>query len=185
MFRVLSTAALALLLSTSAFGQLASQTGLIGTVTDSNGGVLPGATVTAVNVGTQTTLSGVTNEAGVYQFNAVPLGAYEITISLAGVPDLQGDEHRGRRQPGRSPGCRPERGRSERDDHRRSGEHDDPDRPRHRVADRRGARRHRPAVAAAATSGRWPRRRPACSAGRRPTSACRSAAPASARSRTA
>ena len=83
-FRVLSTAALALLLSTSAFGQLASQTGLIGTVTDSNGGVLPGATVTAVNVGTQTKLAGVTNEAGVYQFNAVPLGSYEITITLQG-----------------------------------------------------------------------------------------------------
>ncbi|AMY08817.1 Outer membrane cobalamin receptor protein [Luteitalea pratensis] len=84
MFRVLSTAALALLLSTSAFGQLASQTGLIGTVTDSNGGVLPGATVLAINVGTQTKLAGVTNEAGVYQFNAVQLGSYEITITLQG-----------------------------------------------------------------------------------------------------
>ena len=84
MFRVLSTAALALLLSTPAFGQLASQTGLIGTVTDSGGGVLPGATVTAVNVGTQATLTGVTNDAGVYQFNAVPLGTYEITVSLQG-----------------------------------------------------------------------------------------------------
>lgn len=84
MLRVLSTAVLALVLSTPAFAQLASQTGLIGTVTDSGGGLLPGATVTAVNVGTQTTLTGVTNEAGVYQFNAVPLGSYEITISLQG-----------------------------------------------------------------------------------------------------
>jgi hypothetical protein len=83
-FRALSTAVLALVLSTPAFAQLASQTGLIGTVTDSGGGVLPGATVTAVNTGTQTTLTGVTNDAGVYQFNAVPLGTYEITISLQG-----------------------------------------------------------------------------------------------------
>src|ERR671912_647702 len=83
-FRALFTAVLALVLSTPAFAQLASQTGLIGTVTDSGGGVLPGATVTAVNVGTQATLTGVTNDAGVYQFNAVPLGSYEVTITLQG-----------------------------------------------------------------------------------------------------
>jgi hypothetical protein len=88
-FRALSTAVLTLVLSTPAFAQLASQTGLIGTVTDSGGGVLPGATVTAVNVGTQTTLTGVTNDAGVYQFNAVPVGAYEITISLQGFQSFK------------------------------------------------------------------------------------------------
>jgi hypothetical protein len=71
-------------LSAPAFAQLASQTGLVGTVTDSGGGVLPGATVTAVNLGTQATLTGITNEAGVYQFNAVPLGRYEITVTLQG-----------------------------------------------------------------------------------------------------
>ena len=84
MLRVLSTAVLALLLSAPALAQLASQTGLVGTVTDSGGGVLPGATVTAVNLGTQATLTGITNEAGVYQFNAVPLGRYEITVTLQG-----------------------------------------------------------------------------------------------------
>ncbi len=84
MLRSLVTAAIALMLSTPAFAQLASQTGLVGTVTDSGGGVLPGASVTAVNVGTQATLSAVTNDAGVYQFNAVPLGRYEVTIALQG-----------------------------------------------------------------------------------------------------
>ena len=84
MLRVLWTAALCLCLASTASAQLATQTGLIGTVTDSGGGVLPGASVTAVNVGTQTTLTGVTNEAGVYQFNAVPLGRYEITVTLQG-----------------------------------------------------------------------------------------------------
>ena len=84
MLRILSSLALCLLLATPAAAQLASQTGLVGNVTDAGGGVLPGATVTAVNVGTQATLSGVTNEAGVYQFNAVPLGRYEITITLQG-----------------------------------------------------------------------------------------------------
>lgn len=89
MFRALFTAILALALSTPAFAQLASQTGLVGTVTDSGGGVLPGVSVTAVNVGTQATLSGVTNDAGVYQFNAVPLGTYEITVSLQGFQTVK------------------------------------------------------------------------------------------------
>ncbi len=89
MIRVLFSALLALTLSSPAFAQLASQTGLIGTVTDSGGGVLPGATVTAVNTGTQATLTGVTNDAGVYQFNAVPLGRYEITISLQGFQSFK------------------------------------------------------------------------------------------------
>lgn len=84
MLRVLWSAVLCLCLASSASAQLATQTGLIGTVTDSGGGVLPGASVTAVNVGTQTTLTGVTNEAGLYQFNAVPVGRYEITVSLQG-----------------------------------------------------------------------------------------------------
>ncbi|MCC6164382.1 MAG: TonB-dependent receptor [Acidobacteria bacterium] len=89
MIRVIFSTLLALTLSSPAFAQLASQTGLIGTVTDSGGGVLPGATVTAVNLGTQATLSGVTNQAGVYQFNAVPLGQYEITISLQGFQSFK------------------------------------------------------------------------------------------------
>jgi hypothetical protein len=84
LLRILWSAVLCLLFATPAVAQLASQTGLVGTVTDSGGGVLPGATVTAVNLGTKATLTGVTNDAGIYQFNAVPLGRYEITISLQG-----------------------------------------------------------------------------------------------------
>ena len=56
LLRILFSAALCLVLATPAAGQLASQTGLVGNVTDAGGGVLPGATVTAVNVGTQATL---------------------------------------------------------------------------------------------------------------------------------
>lgn len=144
--RLLCTALLALSLSTPAFAQLASQTGLVGTVTDSGGGVLPGATVTAVNVGTQTTLTGFTNDAGVYQFNAVPLGTYEITISLQGFQTFKATNIRvGGNQVVRQDAVLSV-GEFVRDGHGRGGQHDDPDRPRGRVADRRGARRHRPAV---------------------------------------
>ena len=47
--------------------QLASQTALVGTVTDRDGGVVPGAQVVAVNVGTKDTYETTTNAEGYYQ----------------------------------------------------------------------------------------------------------------------
>ncbi len=67
-----------------AMAQLASQTALVGTVTDSGGGVLPGASVVAVNVGSGDTYQTVTNEQGQYNIPSVRLGEYEITITLDG-----------------------------------------------------------------------------------------------------
>jgi hypothetical protein len=64
--RVLFSVGLCLLVSTAACAQLASQTGLVGTVKDSGGGVLPGAAVTAVNTETKDTYETVTNEEGLY-----------------------------------------------------------------------------------------------------------------------
>ena len=74
-------------LSTSAFAQGggASSTGTIqGRVTDAQGAVLPGVTVTATSpsaLGAQTT---VTSETGNYRFPAIPPGDYELTFELAG-----------------------------------------------------------------------------------------------------
>ena len=51
--RVASFLVLGLLLAPAAYAQLASQTALVGTVTDAGGLVLPGASVVAVNVGTK------------------------------------------------------------------------------------------------------------------------------------
>ncbi len=79
-------------LSTSAFAQGggASSTGTIqGRVTDSQGAVLPGVTVTATSpsaLGAQTT---VTSETGNYRFPAVPPGQYEVTYELAGFNSLK------------------------------------------------------------------------------------------------
>jgi hypothetical protein len=55
MVRTLLSVGFAVLLDASAFAQLASQTALVGTVTDSSGSVVPGAAVVAVNAGTQDT----------------------------------------------------------------------------------------------------------------------------------
>jgi hypothetical protein len=59
-FRLLSLA-FGILLATNAAAQLATQTAIVGTVTDSSGSVVPGAAVTAVNVGTQDRYKAVTN----------------------------------------------------------------------------------------------------------------------------
>lgn len=78
------TLVLVLGLAAGAAAQLASQTALVGTVTDSGGGVLPGASVVATNVDAGDTYTTVTNAQGQYNIPAVRLGTYEITISLDG-----------------------------------------------------------------------------------------------------
>jgi hypothetical protein len=77
---------LGLFLATDASAQLASQTALVGTVTDSGGAVLPGATVVAVNTGTKDTYEAVTNSEGYYNIQFVRPGRYEITVT---VPNFQ------------------------------------------------------------------------------------------------
>jgi hypothetical protein len=68
----------------------ASSTGTIqGRVTDAQGAVLPGVTVTATSpsaLGAQTT---VTSETGNYRFPAVPPGVYSVTYELAGFNKVQ------------------------------------------------------------------------------------------------
>ncbi|MBI3679448.1 MAG: carboxypeptidase regulatory-like domain-containing protein [Acidobacteria bacterium] len=66
---------------------------LLGTVTDPSGAVVPGAKVVAKNTATNETREFTTDAAGNYQFNAMPSGAYIITVTCASfksvtVPDL-------------------------------------------------------------------------------------------------
>ena len=55
MRRISAALGFVLLLAAAADAQLASQTALVGTVTDTAGGVMPGAQVVAVNLGTKDT----------------------------------------------------------------------------------------------------------------------------------
>ena len=82
--RVCVSLGLCLLLATTAWAQLASQTALVGTVTDSGGLVVPGALVTAVNVGTKDTYEATTNTEGNYHIPFVRPGRYDVTVSLTG-----------------------------------------------------------------------------------------------------
>src|SRR5262252_9517374 len=72
------------LFAASAWAQLASQTALVGTVTDQGGLVVPGAQVVAVNIGTKDTYETTTNAEGYYNIQFVRTGAYEISVSLTG-----------------------------------------------------------------------------------------------------
>jgi hypothetical protein len=60
---------------------------LSGTVTDSTGGLLPGATVRAVHEATGNTFETVTDQRGAYRI-AVRIGTYKITAELAGFTTL-------------------------------------------------------------------------------------------------
>ena len=79
--------AFAAVTATSAFAQGggASSTGTIqGRVTDAQGAVLPGVTVTATSPSALGAQTAVTSETGNYRFPALPPGTYTVTYELAG-----------------------------------------------------------------------------------------------------
>jgi hypothetical protein len=84
MLRVSASLFFSLLIATTAAAQLASQTALVGTVSDSGGGVMPGAQVVAVNTGTKDTYEATTNAEGYYHIQFVRPGKYDITVTLQG-----------------------------------------------------------------------------------------------------
>jgi hypothetical protein len=57
---------------------------VVGTVTESSGGVLPGASVTAVNLATGWQREAITNEQGDYVIANVPVGSYSVAAALTG-----------------------------------------------------------------------------------------------------
>jgi hypothetical protein len=66
-------------------GIASAQTGKIGgKVTDSQGGVLPGATVVVRNVATGLSLTQITNAAGIYNFPSLDPGTYRVEVTLPG-----------------------------------------------------------------------------------------------------
>ena len=76
-----------LIFSTAVYPQ--SERGAIrGTVQDSTGAVVPGATVTAVNVGTGVRTPTTTTEAGNYQIPFLPAGTYTVEVEKAGFKKL-------------------------------------------------------------------------------------------------
>ncbi|OFW05857.1 MAG: hypothetical protein A3H96_15640 [Acidobacteria bacterium RIFCSPLOWO2_02_FULL_67_36] len=70
-------------LASAASAQVTTAT-IVGTVTDSSGAALPGATVTARNVDTGFNRTVPSNEAGAYRLEFLPIGSYVVEVSLSG-----------------------------------------------------------------------------------------------------
>jgi hypothetical protein len=72
----------------AAQGELATITG---TLTDAQGGVMPGVTATAVNLDTNVKTTAITNDAGVYVVSSLVNGRYRLTCTLDGFSPVARD----------------------------------------------------------------------------------------------
>src|SRR5215218_7133403 len=84
---VLLAACLFAATASGAWAQVGLST-ITGIVTDAQGAAVPGASVTATNTATSVPFTGVTNEAGVYTINGLPIGSYSVKMELQGFKTL-------------------------------------------------------------------------------------------------
>ncbi|MBZ5584737.1 MAG: carboxypeptidase regulatory-like domain-containing protein [Acidobacteriia bacterium] len=66
------------------FSQIGGTGSIQGVVSDPSGAVIPGASVTATNVGTQVKTTRQTTESGVYNISPLPAGEYTVTVTAGG-----------------------------------------------------------------------------------------------------
>jgi len=90
---ILRALAAAAVVFTFGLAPAAAQTGqmfgeLVGKVTDDQGGVLPGVTVTLMGPAAMGTPTATTNAQGIYRFPAVNTGTYQLKFELAGFAPL-------------------------------------------------------------------------------------------------
>jgi Carboxypeptidase regulatory-like domain len=81
---IMGIAALALFLPATPLSAQAVRGTLLGNIVDQAGLALPGATVTATDVGTNIATTAVTNESGYYIFSTLRDGTYRVQAELAG-----------------------------------------------------------------------------------------------------
>ena len=80
---LLAAALMIAIASTAAFAQ-GNTASIVGTVSDAQGGVVPGASVVAKNNGTGVELTAITNDQGGFTIPAVDPGTYTVTVTLEG-----------------------------------------------------------------------------------------------------
>ncbi|MBB5062301.1 carboxypeptidase-like regulatory domain-containing protein [Granulicella mallensis] len=78
----------ALVYAPFAQGQIGGQGAISGTVTDQSGAAIPGATVSATNIGTNSVTTRTTSSAGYYVLSPIAPGEYTITTSAQGFSPL-------------------------------------------------------------------------------------------------
>lgn len=74
--------------SGACFAQSTNSGDIRGSVTDSSGALIPGVTVTVVNVDTGVSKEYTTNEAGLYDTNSIIAGSYTVTFTKGGFEKL-------------------------------------------------------------------------------------------------
>ena len=79
-------------MTTAAWAQFASS--LEGTITDSTGGLVPGASVTILNEATGATQTVTTTGAGYYRFTALPGATYTVRVTPQWIQDRRAGAHR-------------------------------------------------------------------------------------------
>jgi hypothetical protein len=80
--------AIVLLISAHALAQTGGGGSIQGTIIDSGGSVVPGATVVATNVATKVETTRQTNDAGLYVITPLPPGEYKVVVSATGFLTL-------------------------------------------------------------------------------------------------
>lgn len=86
---IASFSILLLLLSSLTFGQGITTGSISGSVQDPQQQVIPNATVTAVQIGTNTAFTGRTNSVGAFEIRGLPVGTYNVTIEASGFSKTQ------------------------------------------------------------------------------------------------
>ena len=81
---VFAVLAFALLASFHLNAQVNASGTLLGTVTDKSGAVVPGAAVKATSKDTGVSRETKTNDAGQYRFDLLPIGTYEVRVTMKG-----------------------------------------------------------------------------------------------------
>ncbi len=78
-----------LILFTLSVGAQTQRGSLRGTITDPNGAVVPGATVTATNIATNETRTTITNDEGWYTISSLAAATYRVEVERTGFSRLQ------------------------------------------------------------------------------------------------
>src|SRR5687768_1791472 len=84
LWRSLAAVIVLLVSAEFAYAQGSGTTSLSGVVTDSGGGVIPGATVVVKNAATGVTFEAITTSTGAFNVPALDPGTYNATVSLSG-----------------------------------------------------------------------------------------------------
>ncbi|HYU42637.1 MAG TPA: carboxypeptidase regulatory-like domain-containing protein, partial [Vicinamibacteria bacterium] len=85
--RIAAALVATLLLASAAHAQVATGT-IRGSVKDSSGAAVPGAQVTATNLGTQFSRATTTDASGQYALRLLPLGDYKLEVTLSGFKNF-------------------------------------------------------------------------------------------------